>query len=182
MSPASQKLSWHLAPTREAYKPVIPTYSNSVSHPQTLSFSHSISAEIPLHWTFTNTKQAKPKNIKKIMFFTVAKIYKKHFFTSVGHKSQVARSTWGTAYQVCHTLCNQTQHQWRDNLKIHIKDMKHQAPISLETNCNHSLVSFLSMNWLYCNSVVVHLLLARTGIHTRTRRTKPGAYTRTQIP
>lgn len=55
--PSSQKMSWRSAPTRESYTTTIPTYSNSVSPPQTLSFSLYISSENPHHQTCSIYKQ-----------------------------------------------------------------------------------------------------------------------------
>lgn len=184
-------MSWRSAPTRESYTTTIPTYSNSVSPPQTLSFSLYISSENPHHQTCSIYKQ--PNYIfkqKKITFFTTEMKKKKSIcfwlmgefckkrkeVTWVGHKRQVAKSTWGTAYQACHIWGNQTQHQWKGKMMNRRVGMKGLSPISLETNCTHSLAFSLS-SWSHYTSAAQLLLLlatlmtkAQIGITKRAKR------------
>lgn len=188
-------MSWRSAPTRESYTTTIPTYSNSVSPPQTLSFSLYISSENPHHQTCSIYKQPNHifkqkknhffhhRNEKKsnICFwlmgdFEKKKKEKKNEVTWVRHKSQVAKSTWGTAYQADHIWGNQTQHQWKGKMMNHRVGMKGLSPISLETNCTHSLAFSLS-SWTHYTSAAQLLLLlatlmtkAQIGITKRAKR------------
>jgi hypothetical protein len=53
---SSQRWFWYWAPTRESYTITIPTCSDSVSHPQTLSSSLSTSSESPVRQTYIKRK------------------------------------------------------------------------------------------------------------------------------
>jgi len=59
---SSQNWWWHWVPTREACKPMIPTCSNSVSHPQTLSSYPSTCSRNPLHRTYKTKIVITPTN------------------------------------------------------------------------------------------------------------------------
>lgn len=68
--------------------------------------------------------------------------------TWASHRSQVSRRIWGTLYQGDHTFGNQTQGQWKGNLRTGRADMRHPRPIFLGINCTHLLAPCLSIN--YC--------------------------------
>lgn len=53
---SSQSLSLHFSPTHESYTTAIPTCSNSVSHPQTLSSFPSTCSENLPRQTYTHKK------------------------------------------------------------------------------------------------------------------------------